>query len=117
MNTQKRILFFLLFCIGTRLSLTYVSKKINIKYLPYIGMITLIIGLNFLYLYFTNSRLNAAEGGGKTWWHKFRIIHGLLYIIFSILSFMKYKQSWLVLLIDTTFGLFLFLNHHYLKLF
>ena len=61
------------------------EKYLPKKWLPYMGYITLIPAIGFLYLYFTNSRLNAGEGGGKTWWHNFRIIHGMLYLLFSIL--------------------------------
>lgn len=117
LDIQKRIILFLLFCIGSRLGLTLLSKKINKDLLPYLGITTLLIGISFLYLYFSNSRLNAAEGGGKTWWHNFRIVHGILYVLFSILAFQKNHKAWIVLLIDTLFGLTLFLNHHFFKLF
>ena len=36
------------------------------------------------YLYFTNTRLNAPEGGGVTWWAKYRLIHAMLYITAAI---------------------------------
>jgi len=115
---QKRTLLFTL-CIITRLSLSMLAKYINKKYLPYIGIITLIMGIGFIYIYlFGNKKADSQlewTGESKIWWHHFRPIHGLLYITFSIMAFKKNKYSWLLILIDAMFGLGLFINHHYLK--
>ena len=68
----------------------------------------------FLYLYFTGTRRTGLETGGTPiWWMKYRIIHGLSYLIFSIMALMRVKQAYVVLLLDTLFGLALFLIHHY----
>jgi len=115
---QKRTLLFTL-CIITRLSLSMLAKYINKKYLPYIGIITLIMGIGFIYIYlFGNKKADSQlewTGDKGIWWHHFRPIHGLLYITFSIMAFKKNKYSWLLILIDAMFGLGLFINHHYLK--
>ena len=113
MNKQNRIIVFLTLCFTSRLLLAFLAKKIPIKFLKYLGFITLIPAFGFLYLYFSNSRLNAGEGGGKTWWHNIRIIHGLLYLLFSICAIKKQSFSWIILLIDVFFGLIMFLNNHF----
>jgi hypothetical protein len=82
------------------------------------------IGTSFLVLYFGKYRLNAPEGGGNTWWHSFRIIHGLLYCLSGILLLLKWLQldsdiqnaySFLqisqLMTIDVLFGLSLFVSH------
>ena len=57
MNTiQKRFLLFLGGCIPARLALVGLAKYLPNKYLPYLGYITLLMALGFLYLYFTGSR-------------------------------------------------------------
>jgi hypothetical protein len=114
---QKRTLLFTL-CIITRLSISMLAKYINDKYLPYIGIITLIMGIGFIYIYLFGNKTADTQlewtGESKIWWHNFRPIHGLLYIIFSIMAIKKNKYSWLLILIDTIFGLSLFINQHYI---
>lgn len=110
---QKRFLFFFGGCIPSRLALTVLAKYSPPKYLPYLGFVTLIIAIGFLYLYFTGKRKTGFETqGAPIWWMKFRVIHGLLYLLFSGLAFMRYKNAYIVLLIDTLIGLGLFLMHH-----
>ena len=111
---QKRIVLFLGGCIPARLLLTAVAKYSPVYYLPYIGMVTLVIAIGFLYLYFTGKRRTGAETqGAPIWWMKMRIFHGLMYLLFSIMAFMRMKNAYIVLLLDTLVGLLLFLNHHY----
>lgn len=110
---QKRYLLFLGGCIPTRLALTAVAKYISPQYLPYLGLVTLAIAIGFLYLYFTGKRQTGFETqGAPIWWMRFRFMHGLLYLLFSVLAFMRYKNAYIVLLVDTIIGLGLFLNHH-----
>ena len=111
---QKRFTFFLGGCIPARLGLTALAMYISLHYLPYMGIITFPMALGFMYLYFTGKRTTGGETQGtKIWWMKFRIAHGLMYLLFSILAFMSIRESYIVLLIDTIFGLGLFLIHHY----
>jgi len=112
---QKRFLLFLGGCIPTRLALTATAKYIPLTYLPYLGIITLFISIGFIYLYFTGQRKTGVETqGAPIWWMKFRFAHGLMYLFFSLLAFMHIKTAYIVLLIDTFFGLALFLIHHYM---
>jgi hypothetical protein len=115
MNTiQKRFLLFLGGCIPSRLALVGLAKYLPNKYLPYLGYITLLMALGFLYLYFTGSRKVGQETFGQPiWWSKFRIIHGILYLLFSFYAINGYANAYLFLLYDTFLGLGLFLIHHY----
>lgn len=71
-----------------------------------------IIGLNFLILYTFKLRLNAVESlTGTTWWHKFRLIHGLLYLTAALISYSQYSNySFVPLLLDTCLGAVLMWN-------
>ena len=113
-DVQRRYLFFLLGCIPTRLLFTLLAYKIKKEYLPYLAVITLIIGLGFLRIYFFVPMKEEKVGafGGKIWWNELRLVHGFLYILFSVYAFQKKKFSWKVLLIDTIIGLFAFLIHY-----
>ena len=113
MNTlKKRFIAFLLLCIPVRLIFVYVVKKINKKYLPYIGYIGIIIGLGFMYHFILN------KSRGRTfnqisWWGYLRPIHSILYFTFAYLAINENQKAYIPLLLDVIIGLIFFLNHHY----
>tara|TARA_B100001287_G_scaffold232937_1_gene204180 strand:+ start:1816 stop:2184 length:369 start_codon:yes stop_codon:yes gene_type:complete len=109
LTERTRIIFFLIGCIGLRLILAVLPLYLSKKWLPYFGIIILIIALSFIYLYFTNGRLKAPEGGGNTWWSKFRLIHGLLYLTAAIYLVQKERLASIPLFIDVILGLILFI--------
>ena len=110
---QKRFLLFLFLCIPGRLALTFLAKYIPLKYLPLMGIVYAIIGLSFLYLNIFNKRLTGTETGGNViWWNDLRPVHGFLALIFAILAISKVRDAWIVLLVDTIFGLVSFLAYH-----
>jgi hypothetical protein len=111
---NKSILLFLLACIPVRILMAIAPKILEKDYLPYYGIILLAIAIGFLYLYFFNLRLEAPEAGGKTWWANLRIVHGLLYLIAAILALQSDSNAWIPLAMDVFFGLFSFINHHFL---
>ena len=53
---MNKFALFLVGCIGARLLLTCIAKKIDTKYLPYIGYITLIMGIGFIFIYMNDLR-------------------------------------------------------------
>ncbi len=112
-NLQKRILLFLIGCVGTRLILVYIAKNISLQLLRYMGFITLIPAFGFIYIYLTNSRKTGPEVfGDKIWWNNLRPIHGFLYLLFSYNAITGNRHSWVYLLIDVLFGLSSFLIYH-----
>lgn len=112
---HKRLLLFLGGCIPSRVALAMIAKYSPVYYLPYLGIITLGMALGFLYLFFTGKRKVGLETQGTPiWWMKFRLFHGLMYLLFSGLAFMRNKNAYIVILIDTLVGLIIFLRHHYL---
>ena len=127
MNSQ---LLFLTMCIPTRIIFALLPnynlvKKLNLNVNPklfytIVGLVFLAIAIGFLYLYFTNERLNASEAGGYTWWHNLRLLHGLLYlcaslyILWNVNDLEKIKLASLPLAIDVLVGLGAFFRHRYL---
>lgn len=117
-NIQKRFLYYLLFCIGTRTVLTILAKNLTKEKVKYMSFITLVMGLGFLYIYtFGNERANnqLEWANAKIWWNDYRIIHGILYTSFSILGILKINKAWILLGLDTLLGLILFLHYHYIS--
>ena len=110
---MNSIIAFLLFCIPARIALAYGSKYVPDKYLDLYALILLAIGISFIHLFFTNSRLNAPEAGGTTWWSQYRLIIGSLYICAAIYAFQgKRNLIWVPLAMDIIFGLFIFAKKH-----
>lgn len=108
---MNNILLFLFACIPVRLGLCVLAYKLSKKNLPYLGIILALIGISFLYLFFTNSRMKAPEAKGDTWWHHYRLIHGMLYLTAAIYALRKENIAWIPLLLDVSFGLVVFIHH------
>ena len=111
MNETQRLWAFLLACIPLRIAILLAPLYLNKEWLPYYGGLILIMSMNFLYLYFGNLRLHAFEAGGDTWWAKYRLIHGLLYLTASIYLFQQKRIAYLPLAIDVLVGIGLFIKH------
>jgi len=95
---------FILGCTPVRLGLAYAASK-NL-FSPWLQTMFLLIGLGFLSLYATNSRLNAPEGGGVTWWAPYRVVHGLLYLAAAAMLYLnKPADAGRIVFIDTLLGL------------
>jgi len=113
-NIQKRFLLFIFGCIFVRTIFVVVAKKINKKYLPYLGYLALFVGISFLNIYFFKPRSTGVEVfGDKIWWNDIRIVHGFLYILFAVYAIKKESFAYIPLLIDVIFGLVMFLLYHY----
>ena len=105
MNTiQKRFLLYLFGCIGFRTMITVIAKKFNEnlnnnttkKYFKYFSLITLSMGLGFLYIYIFGSKKADSQlkwANSKVWWNDYRIIHAILYISFSIMALLQLNNA------------------------
>jgi hypothetical protein len=115
MNTiQRRFLYFLVGCIGSRVLLTILANKIDNTYLPILGYIALLPAFGFFYIYVTGSRKTGLEvEGDKIWWNYIRPLHSFLYFLFAYNAITKNKNSWKILVLDVSIGLLAFIVHHY----
>jgi hypothetical protein len=113
---QKRILMFLIGCIGVRSLFVLLAKYININYLKYLGYLALLPAIGFIYIYLTGARKTGAETfGEKIWWNNLRPIHSILYFLFAYNAIKGNKKAWIYLLADVLIGLISFLIYHYVN--
>lgn len=113
---QKRLLLFIIGCIGTRSLFVYVAKNAGPKQLPLLGYLALLPAIGFMYIYLTGSRQTGAEVfGDKIWWNDLRPIHSLLYFFFAYNAIIGNTKSWMYLLLDVVIGLVSFLFFHYIN--
>ena len=113
-DMQKRILTFMVICIGARLGLAYLAKNLSGKWSLLLATIIAAMGMGFLIIYFGGLRKTGAETGGKPiWWNILRPIHGVLYLIAAGLLFYRHR-CWgsQVIIVDTLIGLTAFLLYH-----
>jgi len=103
-NQRKRLLLFLIGCIGTRSLLAWIAYKFPM-YLPYMGALALLPAIGFLVIYIGGIRKTGPEVfGDRIWWNDLRPVHGMLYALFAGLALCKNESAWIVLLIDVIIG-------------
>ena len=115
MEKSVRQTAFLFLCFPLRFLLAYIAHCIELKYLPYFGVLIGTMAVSMLYLYFSNNRLRAPEGGGVTWWKDLRLLHGSLLLCAAIYAFQESRYATIPLVIDPMVGLVAFLHKHYIK--
>jgi len=112
MDDNGRIILFLTICVIVRTLLAIFAKMLNPEYLPIMGVATLLISMGFLYTFlFSKKKLGAF--GGNVWWNDMRLVHSIIYLIFSVCAIMKKSYSWVFLILDVFIGLCAFLFHYF----
>ena len=111
-DIQKRFLLFLVGCIGMRIYIVYLAKTTSTNNLKYMGYLSTLSAIGFLYFYLTNSRTKGTLGQ-IAWWHNLRPIHSGLYFLFAYYAIKNNRNSWKILLLDVIIGLISFLIYHY----
>ena len=111
---KSRFLLFLFGCIGSRLAFTVISAYSSPFFLKLLGLVALGPVIGWLYIIFIGERDTGFEVfGDKIWWKDLRPIHTLLWATFSYMAITGNRQAWIILLIDTLFGLSAFLIYHW----
>lgn len=115
-NLQKRLLLFLIGCIGTRALFVVIAKNLSTNYLRYAGFLALLPAIGFMYIFLTGARQTGPETmGGRIWWNNLRPFHAILYFLFAYNAINGVRSAWVYLLIDVIFGLVNFTVHHSLN--
>lgn len=116
---RLRFWLFLLGCIGSRSLFTFLAYRasfpsLSCHWLRLLGLLALGPVLGWLYLVFVGRRDTGLEVmGDRIWWVSLRPVHLLLWGFFAYLALGQcHPMSWIVLAVDTVFGLSAFLWHH-----
>lgn len=105
---------FLIGCIGSRSLFTALAAYASPFYLRLLGAVGLLPVLGwFLILFFTPRDTGLEVFGDEIWWKHLRPIHMLLWGFFAYLALQGNRKAWVVLAVDTVFGLGAFLQFHY----
>lgn len=110
-SKHETIVAFVFGCLTSRLALAGLPLVLPKKWLPLYGIPILAMGIGFLYLFFSEGRLKAPEGGGETWWASFRLVHGALYLAAAVFLLRGDRRGALPLSIDFVLGAGLFTAH------
>lgn len=107
-----RLFLFLIGCIGSRSLLAYITKNVNVDYLPYFGIIAFIIAISWIYLFISGARTTGPEVfGEQIWWNNIRPLHALIYLLFAYNAINKNQNSYIYLVIDVIVALIAFIVH------
>jgi hypothetical protein len=113
-SKNERILLFFFGCVITRL-LPFIILLHNSNMKTLFAVLYFFMGLGFIYNFFTSTR-SKGFFGGPVWWNHLRIVHGIIYLIFSFMSlFSNIKNTEFLLLFDTLIGIIAFVHHYYIK--
>ena len=113
---QLRFFLFIVGCFGSRMTFTIISYLASGWFLKLIGIIVFFPILGFFYFIFIGKRDMGMEVlGNKIWWKNLRPIHMLLWGFFAYLAINGNPNAWIILFIDTIFGLLAFLTHHWFE--
>lgn len=107
--------YFIYGCIPARLLLAFSPYYIPKDKHTLLALLFLLISLAFAILYTFDLRKNAPEGGGKTWWNKYRLFHALTYLLAAV-TLLKQDNKMLptgILITDTLLGAIVFYQHRF----
>ena len=71
--------FFFLGCMSARFGLAYAAKIIDIKYLPYMALLTSVISITFFINFMKHKSGDRGGFGNKVWWNYYRLVHSFLF--------------------------------------
>jgi len=110
----RTLVYFLFGCVLSRIGLTYLIYVCPKKWLKYISVLYLCIGIGFGFQWVTKSRKKGAFNN-EIWWDYMRIFHSATFLFVSYTSYRGLRGwAWKMLLVDTLVSLVAFL-HHYRK--
>ena len=108
-----RIPLFLIGCIGTRTTISYIVKRFSNAHRLLITTLLVIPAIGFASIYLLGLRRTGGEVfGDKIWWDSLRPFHALMYFCAAVAVYLGEKNAYLLILLDTLVGLVAFCRFH-----
>lgn len=105
MEIKERKMLFTFACMPARILLAVAVFVLPLELIPLASSALAVMGASFATLYAFNLRMNAPEGGGRTWWNHLRPLHSASYSVAACLLVVKNRRAAaLVLILDVIFG-------------
>lgn len=112
-DIHKRLVLFLIGCMGARSGLTYIIKHHTIQYKLFLVVLLMIPAIGFSYIYLNDLRKTGGEVfGGKIWWNNLRPFHAIMYFTSAVMVYIQNKKAYYVVGLDTLVGLISFILFH-----
>lgn len=108
-----RILIYFLFgCLLSRIGIAYLVYVSPKKWLKYISVLYLCIGMGIGFQWVTKSRKKGAFSN-QIWWDHMRIFHCATFLFVAYTSYRGLRGwAWKMLVVDALVSLIAFLHHH-----
>ena len=108
---MNKITLYFGLCIFIRLLLTYgVYLNYNNNFRLLFVLFYLFSGMGLFYHFITKNRKKGAFSQ-NIWWDFLRPIHGIIFILVAILLYYKYKNTYILLFLDTFIGIYFFMKY------
>lgn len=116
-DIHKRMLLFLIGCMGARTGLAYAAyaagRRPSPTWLRVMAVPALAVSLGFFVIYLAGWRETGPEVfGERIWWNDLRPVHAALYLAFAAMAVRGSPNAWVPLGLDVALGLGAFILHH-----
>ena len=112
-DLQKRVVGFLVGCMGARLALVYLAYKYPQKLAVPFTAAAVALSIGFMLIYVFGLRKTGPEVFGDTiWWDSLRPFHSILWGLFAFQISNGNPDSYLIILMDTLLGFLAWSLHH-----
>ena len=113
MEIEQRKMLFTFACMPARILMAVAVFVLPLELIPFVSSALGVIGASFATLYTFNLRMNAPEGGGRTWWNRLRPLHSASYLVAACLLVVENRRAAaLVLTLDAMIGLIAWRTNH-----
>ncbi len=108
-----RVPIFLIGCLGARTAIAYLVKIFGPGHRLLIALLLALPAIGFTFIYLLGLRRTGGEVfGDKIWWNSLRPFHALMYFVAAAAVYLRNKNAYLLILLDTLVGLVAFCRFH-----
>ena len=108
-SEKTRTVLYLTICVPIRLVLAYMPIYLADTHRPYLATLTGAMSLGMLCLALGNDpSTQTGFFGGHAWWAPYRVVHGMILLLATVLLLRRDKNASVLLLVDVLVGLVIY---------